>query len=305
MTSSPFDDLPVIGALPLEAAAAKLRELGEADVAAALDTANEERPTRFAAGDGRRWPFRDRAWQHTAHAFGFLPAHAGSRDVLPVGAIAADTSLKHARLKIALNRLCVADYPGRGAHRILIDFYAKNQVPGQVEDLHFNATYRVRQGERAPIAGYPIFIGLNVATEGVSFRCHTVNVKNDNDEAVLDFLDADVFRSGLKLATTAQPALAPLAGMALGLTRAVARRNRNVSVQDFYLGLDFSGTQMGARLALGDYIAMQIPRPSRRSGAGTTGPTIPRPECSSRAAIPASCLRTTTWCSVSSRYDES
>jgi hypothetical protein len=132
-------------------------------------------------------------------------------------------------------------------------------VPGQVEDLHFNATYRVREGEQAPIAGYPIFLGLTVAAEGVSFRCHTVNVKNDGDEATLDFLEGDVFRSGLKLATTAQPALAPLAGMALGLTKAVARRNRNVSVQDFYLGLDFAGTQMGARLAIGDYIAMQIP----------------------------------------------
>ena len=259
MTTSPFEHLPVIGALSAEAAAAKLREVGEPDAVAALETASEDRSTKFAGPGGRRWPFRDRAWQHTAHAFGFLPAQAGSRDILPVGAITTDPSLRNARLKIALNRLRVADYPGRGIHRILVDFYAKNQVPGQIEDLHFNATYRVREGEQAPIAGYPIFLGLTVAAEGVSFRCHTVNVKNDSDEAMLDFLESDVFRSGLKLATTAQPALAPLAGMALGLTKAVARRSRNVSVQDFYLGLDFTGTQMGARLAIGDYIAMQIP----------------------------------------------
>ena len=68
-----------------------------------------------------------------------------------------------------------------------------------------------------------------------------------------------MFKAGLRLAETAQPAIAPLAGMALGLTRSIAQRNRNVSVQDFYLGLDFAGTSMGARLAQGDYIAVQIP----------------------------------------------
>jgi hypothetical protein len=31
------------------------------------------------------------------------------------------------------------------------------------------------------------------------------------------------------------------------------------TVQDCYLGLDFAGTSMGARLAVGDYIAVQIP----------------------------------------------
>jgi hypothetical protein len=72
-------------------------------------------------------------------------------------------------------------------------------------------------------------------------------------------LEGDTFKSGLKLATTAQPAIAPLAGMALALTKTIAQRSRNVSVQDCYLGLDFSGTSMGARLGAGDYIAVQIP----------------------------------------------
>jgi hypothetical protein len=146
---------------------------------------------------------------------------------------------------------------------VLFDFYARNQVPGGGEDLHFNATFRVREGERAAVAGYPIFIGLNVGSEGVAFRCHTVNVKNDADEGFLDLLEGNTF-AGLKLATTAQPAIAPLANIALGLTKSVAKRNRNVSVQDFYLGLDFAGTGMGARLAQGDYIAVQIPEGLRR-----------------------------------------
>jgi hypothetical protein len=167
-------------------------------------------------------------------------------------------------VKIALNQLRVADYPGGGTHRVLFDFYARNQVPGGTEELHFNATYRIRAGERAAIAGYPIFVGLNVGSEGVAFRCHTVNVKNDADEEFLDLLEGDVFKGGLKLVTMAQPAIAPLADMALGLTKAVAKRHRNVSVQDFYLGLDFAGTDMGARLAQGDYVAVQVPERLRR-----------------------------------------
>jgi len=258
MTTSPFLDLPVLGAQASAEVAAKLRELGDTSSATTIEAAASNGPTKFG-GAKTWWPFQDRAWQHTAHAFGFLPAKAGSSVIQPVGNLEADATLRNSRLKIALNRLRVADYPGRGMHRVLIDFYARNQVPGHAEDLHFNAAYRVREGQQAPIAGYPIFIGLNVGSEGVAFRCHTVNVKNDADEALLDFLEGDVFRSGLKLATSAQPAIAPLANLALGITKSVAKRLRNVSVQDFYLGLDFTGTTMGARLAIGDYIAVQIP----------------------------------------------
>lgn len=92
-------------------------------------------------------------------------------------------------------------YPGKGVHHVLFDFYAQNQLSDKnVEHLHFNATYRAREGERAAILGFPIFIGLNVGSEGVAFKCFTVNVKNEQDEALLDFLNSDVFKAGLKLA---------------------------------------------------------------------------------------------------------
>jgi len=48
----------------------------------------------------------------------------------------------------------------------------------------------------------------------------------------------------------------------VALTKSIARRNRNVAVQDFYLGLDFSSIAGGARLAEGTYIAVQIPEAS-------------------------------------------
>jgi hypothetical protein len=255
-----FDDVPVLGKMPPEQAAAKLREVGEDDAAAVLEAGQEETTSTF--GMPSWWPFQNKPWQHTAHAFGYLaPAVSGNAPLFiqHAGNIAADPALKNGRIKITLDRLRVAAYPGGGMHRVLFDFYAQNQVPGEVEHLHFNATYRVREGQEAAILGYPIFVGLNVGSEGVAFKCFTVNVRNDQDEAFLAFLDSDVFKAGLKLASTVQPAIAPFSQMALGLTKSIATRNRNVPVQDFYLGLDFSAIPMRARLAEGSYLAVQIP----------------------------------------------
>jgi hypothetical protein len=261
MSARPLD-LPVIGAMPRAAAAAKLREIGELEAAEALESAVPP-PTQMRASDW--WPFTDKAWQHTAHAIGFLAAGgSGTQTIVGVGEAQADASLKNARINVNLNTLRIADYPGGGTHRVLFDFYARNQVPGASEDLHFNAAYRAREGERAAVRGYPIFVGLGVGAVGVAFHFHTVNVKNDADEAFLNFLEGDAFKAGLKLAMTAQPAIAPLTGMAVALTKTIGQRNRNVSVQDCYLGLDFAGTAMGARLAVGDYIAVQIPEKLQR-----------------------------------------
>ncbi|HEX2533999.1 MAG TPA: hypothetical protein VHK69_09705, partial [Chitinophagaceae bacterium] len=201
-------------------------------------------------------------WMHTAHTFGFLPMQQKPEEegvIVSAGKIQPDEQLKNGRIKVTLNRLRVASYPGKGEHSVLFDFYARNQTKEGGEDVHFNATFRVREGSEAGIVGYPIFLGLNVGTEGVSFKCFTVNVKNKDDEKFLGVLESSVFKKGLQLATTVQPALAPLSELAVGITKSIATRNRNVAVQDFYMGLDFGGARMGARLAQGDYIAVQIP----------------------------------------------
>jgi hypothetical protein len=84
-----------------------------------------------------------------AHAIGFLPSGgSGTQNIIGVGEAQADVSLKNARINVALNVLRVANYPGGGTHRVLFDFYARNQVPGTSEDLHFNSAYRAREGER-------------------------------------------------------------------------------------------------------------------------------------------------------------
>lgn len=260
--ASAFSELPVAGRQAPPRLAAKLRELGDFETAEMIEAAARSATDPTLSFGVRESLFKPRPWQHTAHAYGYLAvAPPGSQRlaIQHAGNIEPDVSLKNARLKITLNRLRVAGYPGGGQHRILFDFYAQNQLPTITEDLHFNSTVRAREGEQAAVIGYPIFVGLNVGREGVSFRCYTVNVKNDDDEAFLDFLESDIAKTGLRLATIAQPSLGPFVKLAMGVTRSIAQRHRNVPVQDFYVGLDFAGTTMGARLAQGDYIVVQIP----------------------------------------------
>ncbi|MDZ7343211.1 MAG: hypothetical protein ONA90_01725 [candidate division KSB1 bacterium] len=260
-----FEDVPVIGKLPPERAAAKLREIGEDETAAALEEMKKELATRgpdaFKSAKGW-WPFLDKPWQHTAHAFGHLapaPLDSGPLPIRHAGNIAADPTLKNARIKITLDCLRVADYPGRGVHRVLMDFYAQNHTVGNVEHVHFNATYRVRENEHAAILGYPLFVGLNVGTDSVALKCFTVNVQNETDEALLRILESNVFKVGLQLTSTAQPVVSLFSELAFGVTKSIASRHRNVPVQDFHLGLDFSEIPTRARLAEGAYIAVQIP----------------------------------------------
>jgi hypothetical protein len=252
----------VIGNLPPDLAAAKLREVGEDEIAQALADAPELAPasygvlSRFGIG-------RDRAWQHTAHAIGYLAPVDGPQtsllEIQQAGNIASDEALKGSRIKLTLDGLRVADYPGRGTHRVLFDFAARNQTGKGAEQLHFHTTYPVREGEQAAAQGRPIFVGLQVGADGLFLQCATLNVLNQGDEALLRFLDGDAFKGGLQLLTTAQPVLAPFVALTLGLTETIAARNRNVTVQAVDMGLDFSRIPLRPKLAEGSYIAVQIP----------------------------------------------
>jgi hypothetical protein len=260
-----FDDIPVLGKLPGRAAADRLRELGDDEAADELLEASGG-PTTM--GPVKGWGlFKPRPWQHTAHAFGFLEPAGPGDAMLPIvhaGNIPVDESLRDKKvpLTVTLDRLRIASYPGGGIHRVLFDFYAQHQAKDQLEHLHFNTTFRAQEGESVAVIGYPLFVGVKAGREGLAFKCFTVNVKNDDDEAFLGFLESDVFKEGLRLAATAQPVIGLFSQTALSLTKAIAKRNRNVAVQDFYMGLDFSDIRTRARLREGSYIAVQIPERS-------------------------------------------
>lgn len=248
------EELPVLGRLPAGEAASKLREVGEDELADALEADPHDRQS--AAYSLPRIPLRrDRAFRHTGTAIGHLAPssapHAGHLAIHHAGSIAPDISLKGKRVTLTLDALHVADYPGPSPHHVLFDF--------GVGDVHFNAIYPAAEGEHAAVIGRPVFVGLHVGEQGLLLQIATVNVHNDEDRAFLKFLDSDVFKAGLQLASTFQPALAPLSAMALALTKAIAARRRNVAVQAVEIGLDFRPGPSGARLAEGAYIVVQIP----------------------------------------------
>jgi hypothetical protein len=258
-----YSEDDVLARMPRAEAADRLEAIGEAEVALAL----RQQPARAAVRASSLGIFDvlsgpAKPWTHATHIFGFLPSSkstGGDQEIFPPGEIDPDLSLKNRRINITLNRLRIAEYPGRGRRQVLFDFSAQNHLSTGVEDAHFNMTFRAGDNSLVGVINYPVFIGLHVGNQGAMFRCYTVNVQNDQDETLLASLDSEVFKKGLKLAEVAQPALAPLAELAVGLTKAVASRHKNVPVQNIQMGLDFGGTQLGARLAQGDYIAVQVP----------------------------------------------
>ena len=258
------DELVVIGKMSAEQRAQKLMELGDlAQPGEDMDdnTLQSGFQIRDLVGKGL-FDSTTRPWEHTSHVFGFLEPDPAGNDLIPVrnaGTLPPDPSLRDARIDITLDRLRVAAYPGRGTHRILFDFHGQSTRAGGTDDLHFNVLVRAREGESAAVIGVPVFVGLGVASSGVSLRCATVNVKNEDDETLLAALESDVMKNGLQLLATAQPAVGVVSCLALALTKSLAKRHRNVAVQEFAMGLDLGGAATGARLRLGTFFAVQAP----------------------------------------------
>jgi hypothetical protein len=174
---------------------------------------------------------------------------------LGLATITPDPALKNAKLKITLDRLRGFHYPGSGRHNILFTFQGQNQISGgSAQEVNFNQNYVVMEGQGAGIAGFPVFIGLNVGNDGALFKGHTTNVSNVNDEHFLSFLNSSTFTNGLKLLDTVNPAIPVVSQFAVGIAQAIGSRNRNIGVQDFFLGLDFTPSPSGARLSQGSYI---------------------------------------------------
>jgi len=252
--------VPVLGALPPEEAAEKLRGVGEEQSAQELERLGTV-PLSFGQ-EGRVWKLKGRAWQYTAHTIGYIAPSAPSSEPLPItyaGNITPDRALENSRIKITLDRVRVADYPGGSTHHILFDFAAQSQTEEVEEPVRFSVTCRAQEGSSVAVQGIPIFVGLTVGSEGVAFQCRTTNLKNETNNPLVKILDSGPFKRGLELGSAAQPALGALTAMLNGMSEMLAQRNTNVVVQDFMLGLDFSSLATRAKLAEGSYIAVQIP----------------------------------------------
>lgn len=256
-----FEDFRVLGDLPLDQAADKLRQLGAEDLADEFEEAwlEQPEPVRVHTFASRDFTRPDLAFLPTSHVVGYLDADWASRDPAPIKGFAdtePDRSLIEERITVSLDGLRVAKYPGKGdLHHLLFGFASQSVSQGRVDHLHFNATYDVREGERAGVAGHPIFVGLKVSVEGVWLSCMTIEVQK-KDLGFLKLLDSGLLRSGLQLVPEGQPALALYCDLSSNLTRAVALRN--LPIQKFDLGLDFSRKLTSGRLKEGSYIAVQV-----------------------------------------------
>ncbi len=197
-------------------------------------------------------------YTQTGMVIGFIPYGGGkASEVVGISQVEGDRALVGKRIKITLDKFHVADYPGLGAHTILCEFFGKNQVPGETEELAFALRFKARDNSGPAIAGAPIFMGITVSEDGISFKGRTVNVANSIDDTILATLDTPAFKNGLALLNTAQPALKPLTCLAAAAVDTTLKRKKNVQVHSFDLGLDFAGGATSARLRHGSYVVVQ------------------------------------------------
>lgn len=228
------------------------------DILTYLQRIGDEEEARYFVPEagGQAFGMR-RPWQCAGMILGFIPRGSLAKEVQGIATVAADRSLINKRIKITLDKVYVANYPGYGEHEVLCEFNGKNQVAGETEELAFALRFVARDKSSPGIAGSPIFMGLTVSPDGISFKGKTVNVKSSGDEMVLNILDTPAFTSGLTLLHTAQPALKPLTSLATATVKAIAKRDQNAVVQQFELGLDFEGSATSARLNYGSYVVVQ------------------------------------------------
>lgn len=231
----------------------------QGDIAAYLQSIGDMEEARFFVADagGQAAGFFSRPYECTGMVLGFIPPGSTAKQITGISTVQADRTLVGQRIKITLDKFFIAKYPGLGKHSVLCEFSGKNQVPGETEELSFALRFEARDNSGPSITGAPIFMGLTVAADGISFKGKTVNVRNSGDDMVMAILDTPAFKSGLTLLHTAQPALKPLTSLATTTVSAIAKRNENAQIHTFELGLDFDGSATSARLRYGSYIVVQ------------------------------------------------
>lgn len=214
------------------------------------------------------WPWNrpPRAWEHTSYAFGFISENTPGNENLSISEaknIEADNSLMNNQITVSLDFLRAYDYPGNGKHRVLFKFNALNHLNENVQNISFNQTFAIQEGQRAPISGYPIFIGLNTGQELVQFDVEIVNVSNDDDDKFLETMESGVVKNGMTLLNTVNPIIPIITEYATGITKMIAGRNKNLEITAPKMGLYIGNTPTRMKLSKGVYIAIQLSNPDQ------------------------------------------
>lgn len=252
-----------IGALPTSQALELLSDAGDPHIKAYKAGARKQkRDVKFASFLGFGTSGTP-AYKYTEHQFGFFtiagdnpPATTAIADA---AAMPPDLTLQNQALMITLDRLRIYDYPGDGRHVVLVDFSADHSTSAGRQELRFSHKYVAHEGQGAGVRGYPIFAGLRADAQGIAFQVSTINVENDDDQKILAFMGSDVLKRGLSLVDAINPAIPVVTSLLSGIVGAFASRHKNIVVQSFFLGLDFSKVQSRARLREGTYVCVQAP----------------------------------------------
>lgn len=244
-------------------AASSLGSRPEPDIAQyLLSIGAAEQATPFMSGGvaAQGLGFAPKAYQHTGMVVGFIEAVGsawGEVAIVSAASLSAEPDLIGKRIKVTLDRFYVESYPGMGEHTVVCEFNGKNQVMPEVEALKFATKLRVKDKSAAAVMNSPVFLGLTVPPDGLAFEGRTINVRSAGSDAILDALDSEVFRAGLSLLHTAQPALKPFVSLATGTMKMLASSSKNTQVHHFSLGLDFSERQTSVSLRRGTYVVVQ------------------------------------------------
>ena len=203
-----------------------------------------------------------KAYAHTAHVYGFIAEGDPTTDrvpIVPAASIKADKTLVTNSIKVTLDAFRIQEYPGLGLHTVLFDFIGRDQAGDESQDLRFASVFKANDKDNAALNGAPVFTGLTVPPDGLSFQARTITIRSAGDETILNVLQSAAFKDGLKLLGHVQPALPQLVGLAGGITENLLKRRWNRQVQCFDLGLDFSRSLTSARLRRGSYVVVQVP----------------------------------------------
>lgn len=238
-----------LGALPAQDIANYLIAIADIDEA-----------SRFSDGGvaGQGLPGYHPAYSHTGMVVGFIePSEDADLQIQSASSIQADRTLQGQKIKVTLDRFYVESYPGLGEHVILCEFNGKNQIEPAGEVLKFAKKLNANDKSAAAVVNAPVFLGLTVSNDGIEFEGRTINVRSRGSEAILGALESPVFKAGLSLINTAQPALKPFVSLATAAIKTVESGKNNKQVHEFNLGLDFGDRSTSTRLRLGTYIVAQ------------------------------------------------
>ncbi len=197
-------------------------------------------------------------WRTKNSVFGFIDKNNASEIVDAVG-ILPDKSLIKAKLKITIDYVRIMKYPGGGTHDILLNVYGQTQSGNEVIPLSYSLAFPARNGDAPLIAGYSLFVGLCVGSEGINFQGQTVNVKNQADKTFFNILADNVFKNGMQLLNSAATSFQPLIKLTEGIVQDLVHKNEGIGVQSFLLGLDFSDISTHSKLREGSFVIIQIP----------------------------------------------